>query len=66
MGSTAYEAINQSIGFAWKSDDNLLNFTYSNQHIPYENHPNQRMDMTDNLSDQFNLAHTGDTLAKSV
>ena len=59
VGSTAYEAINQSVRFAWKNDDNLLNFTYANQHIPYENYPNQRMDMTDNLSDQFNLAYTG-------
>ncbi|WP_295426627.1 TonB-dependent receptor plug domain-containing protein [uncultured Thiodictyon sp.] len=60
VGSTAFEAINQSVKFAWKNDRNLVNFTYGNQHIPYENYPNQRMDMTDNLSDQFNLAYTGD------
>ncbi|AUB80774.1 TonB-dependent receptor [Candidatus Thiodictyon syntrophicum] len=60
VGSTAFEAINQSVKFAWKNDRNLVSFTYGNQHIPYENYPNQRMDMTDNLSDQFNLAYTGD------
>jgi iron complex outermembrane receptor protein len=29
------------------------------QHIPYENFPNQRMDMTDNKSDQVNFGYTG-------
>ena len=59
VGSSAYEAINQSVRLAWKSGGTLLDFTYGYQHIPYENYPNQRMDMTDNLSDQFNLGYTG-------
>ncbi len=37
----------------------LLDFTYGFQDIPYEGYANQRMDMTDNQSDQFNLAYTG-------
>lgn len=59
VGSTAYETVNQAVRFAWKKDDQLLEFKYGRQHIPYENYPNQRMDMTDNVSDQFNLAYTG-------
>ena len=59
VGSTAYETVNQAIRFAWKQDDQLVEFKYGRQHIPYENYPNQRMDMTDNVSDQFNLAYTG-------
>ena len=59
VGSTAYEALNQSIKVAWTNGGSLVDFTYSRQHIPFENYPNQRMDMTDNLSDQFNLGYTG-------
>ncbi len=58
VGSTAYEASNQSIKLAWKYDNNLVDIAYGRQHIPYENYPNQRMDMTDNLSDRLNLAYT--------
>ncbi len=59
VGSTAYEAINQSVQVAWQGDGHGLDFTYGQQHIPYENYPNQRMDMTENRSDQFNLGYTG-------
>jgi iron complex outermembrane receptor protein len=59
VGSTAYETFNQAVKFAWKNDDHLVEFKYGRQHIPDENYPNQRMDMTDNVSDQFNLAYTG-------
>ncbi len=59
VGSTAYEAINQALKFAWKRDGDLFEFRVGRQHIPYEAFPNQRMDMTDNVSDQFNLAFTG-------
>ena len=59
VGSTAYKAVNQSVSLAWKGDTDLVEFRYGRQHIPYENYPNQRMDMTDNVSDQFSLAYTG-------
>jgi len=59
VGSSAYEAINQSVKLAWRNDRNLVDFTYGYQHVPYENYPNQRMDMTDNRSDQFNLGYAG-------
>ena len=60
VGSTAFEAVNQSVKVGWQNDGNLVDLAYSYQHIPYENYPNQRMDMTDNLSDQFNLGYTGE------
>jgi iron complex outermembrane receptor protein len=60
VGSTAYEASNHAVKLAWENDGHLLDFTYSYQNIPYEAYPNQRMDMTDNRSDQFNLSYTGE------
>lgn len=59
VGSSAYESVNQSLKAAWRKENHLLEFMYGHQHIPFENFPNQRMDMTDNVSDQFNLAYTG-------
>jgi len=59
VGSTAYEATNQSVRIAWRSGGHLLDFTYGLQDIPYEAYANQRMDMTDNRSDQYNLVYTG-------
>jgi iron complex outermembrane recepter protein len=59
VGSTAYESSNQAVRLAWQRGAHLLDFTYGIQDIPYEGYPNQRMDMTDNRGDQFNLAYTG-------
>jgi len=59
VGSSAYETTNQALKLAWKSDDHLFEFKYGRQHIPFENYPNQRMDMTDNASDKFSLTYTG-------
>ncbi|NDP48872.1 MAG: TonB-dependent receptor [Sulfuriferula multivorans] len=59
VGSSAYKSINQAVTLGWKGDTDLIEFRYGRQHIPYEAYPNQRMDMTDNVSDQFNLAYTG-------
>jgi iron complex outermembrane receptor protein len=59
VGSSAYEATNQSVRLAWQGDGALLDFKYGRQDIPYEHYPNQRMDLTDNQSDQFNLGYAG-------
>jgi iron complex outermembrane receptor protein len=59
VGSTAYKSVNQSVKLAWKGDADLVEFRYGHQYIPFENFPNQRMDMTDNVSDQFSLGWTG-------
>jgi iron complex outermembrane receptor protein len=56
VAGTAYEAINHSLGFAYKGDDSLLQATFSKQSAPYEQYPNQRMDMTDNDSNKLNLS----------
>ena len=58
VGSTAYESGNQSVEIAWRRDGQMIDFTYGRQDIPYENYPNQRMDMTENVSSQYNLAYT--------
>lgn len=59
VGSTAYKAINHALDFALRSDDHLIDLKLAHQKIPYENFPNQRMDMTDNESNQVNLGYTG-------
>ncbi|MHB9116957.1 MAG: TonB-dependent receptor [Burkholderiales bacterium] len=59
VGSTAYKSINQTLGIALRNDNHLFDLKLMNQHIPYENYPNQRMDMTQNNSDQVNLGYTG-------
>ena len=59
VGSTAYETTNQSLGIAWRTRDHLVDFTYTIQDIPFENFVNQRMDMTKNESDKFNLGYEG-------
>lgn len=59
VGSSAYKAINQAGRLALRRDGHLLELKYAHQHIPYEGFPNQRMDLTDNESDQVNIAYTG-------
>jgi iron complex outermembrane receptor protein len=59
VGSTAFESSNQTVRLAWHSGGHLLDFSYGYQNIPYEGYANQRMDMTENTSDQLNLAYTG-------
>ena len=59
VGSSAYKAINQALGIALRNANHLFDLKLGHQHIPYENFPNQRMDMTDNTSDQVNLGYTG-------
>lgn len=59
VGSTAYETTNQSLDIAWRRGNHLFDFTYTHQDIPFENFVNQRMDMTGNESDKFNLGYEG-------
>jgi iron complex outermembrane receptor protein len=59
VGSSAYKAINQALDIALRNDNHLFDLKLGHQHIPYENFPNQRMDMTGNTSDQVNLGYTG-------
>ncbi|MDP2029338.1 MAG: TonB-dependent receptor [Thiobacillus sp.] len=59
VGSTQYRSTNQSLGFALRHENHLLDLKLGYQHIPYQGFPNQRMDMTDNTSTQVNLGYTG-------
>jgi iron complex outermembrane receptor protein len=59
IGSTAYKSINQALDIALRSDEHLFDLKLVHQHIPYEWFPNQRMDMTDNKSDQIDLGYSG-------
>lgn len=59
VGSSLYKSENQSLGFALRHEDHLLELKLGVQNIPYQGFPNQRMDMTSNKSDQVNLRYTG-------
>lgn len=59
VGSTSYESTNQAIALALKHDKHTVQLTYSWQDIPYENYPNQRMDMTGNNEERYNLRYWG-------
>ncbi|MGB9129031.1 MAG: TonB-dependent receptor [Thiobacillus sp.] len=59
VGSSAYRSINHALGFALRNDKHLFDLKLAHQEIPYENFPNQRMDLTDNTSNQVNLGYTG-------
>lgn len=57
VAGTAYETVNHSLGFAYKGDDKLVQATVTVQNMPYQQYPNQRMDMTGNESTKLNLSY---------
>ncbi len=59
VGSTAYRSRNHSLGLAMRNENHLTELKLGVQDIPFQNWPNQRMDMTGNDSTQINLRHTG-------
>ncbi|WP_291993575.1 TonB-dependent receptor [Candidatus Accumulibacter sp. ACC003] len=59
VGSSSYKAENQSLSFALRQAEHLLELKFGYQHIPYQGFPNQRMDMTLNDSQQVNLRYLG-------
>ena len=59
VGSTSYESTNQAVALALKHDKHTVQLQYSWQDIPYENYPNQRMDLTGNQQQKFNLRYWG-------
>ncbi len=59
VGSSGYQTRNHALGFALRGDDHLVELKLGLQDIPYQNYPNQRMDMTGNDSRQFNLRYQG-------
>lgn len=61
VGASGYQSINQSLAFALRHDDHMVELTLGTQNIPYQGFPNQRMDMTSNKSEQANLRFTRQT-----
>lgn len=59
VGSSMYKSRNQSLGFALRHENHLVELKLGKQDIPYQGWPNQRMDMTGNDSDQINLRYAG-------
>jgi len=59
VGSSLYKSENQLLGLALRYAEHLFEFKYGYQHIPYQGFPNQRMDMTDNTSNQVNARYLG-------
>ncbi|HIC47321.1 MAG TPA: TonB-dependent receptor [Methylophaga aminisulfidivorans] len=59
VGSTAYETRNHALNLGFKLDNHLLQLKLAHQDIPYQGFPNQRMDMTENRSNQVNLIYNG-------
>lgn len=55
VGSSSYKARNQSLSLAFRGDASLLGLEVGMQDVPYQNFPNQRMDMTRNDSTHVNL-----------
>ncbi len=59
VGSTSYRARNHALTLALRGDAHLIEMRLGLQDIPYQGYPNQRMDMTGNDSQQFNLRYQG-------
>lgn len=59
VGSTAYESRNHALAFGLQHENHLLEFKLGLQDIPYQGFVNQRMDMTGNESEQYNLSYKG-------
>ena len=59
VGTSMYKSTNQSLGFALRNENHLVELKLGFQDIPYQGFPNQRMDMTANDSSQVNLRYKG-------
>ena len=59
VGSSYYRSINHALAFGVQQENHLLEFKLGLQNIPYQGFPNQRMDMTANDSQQYNLSYKG-------
>jgi len=56
VAGTAYETKNHNLSVAYKGDDSIFKATVIKQETPYQQYPNQRMDMTQNDSTKINLS----------
>ena len=59
VGSSSYKTRNHALTYALRDATQLMEVRLGVQDIPYQNFPNQRMDMTRNDSQQLNLRYQG-------
>ncbi len=59
VGSSYYRAINHALAFGAHRDNHLFEFKLGLQNIPEQGFANQRMDMTGNRAQQYNLTYEG-------
>lgn len=59
VGSSYYRTINHTFDFGVKQDNHQLSFKVGLQKIPEQGFVNQRMDMTDNQAQHYNLTYQG-------
>ena len=59
VGSTAYDTRNHTLSLAFRSGDHLIEARAGFQDMPYQNFPNQRMDLTGNTQHRLNLRYQG-------
>ncbi|NOT15176.1 MAG: TonB-dependent receptor plug domain-containing protein [Methylotenera sp.] len=59
VGSSYYESRNHALAVGVKLDNHLVEFKVGLQDIPSQGFANQRMDMTGNESEQYNLSYQG-------
>jgi iron complex outermembrane recepter protein len=59
VGSSSYLARNHAVTIATRRDQHLFEVKVGLQDIPFQNFPNQRMDMTGNDGTQVNLRYQG-------
>lgn len=57
VGSTAYRSVNHAVKLGLRGARQQADITYRYQHVPFEGFPNQRMDLTDNETDQVNAGY---------
>ncbi|MGE0810125.1 MAG: TonB-dependent receptor plug domain-containing protein [Immundisolibacter sp.] len=57
VGSTAYRSVNHAVKLGLRGTDQQADISYRYQHVPFEGFPNQRMDLTDNETDQVNAGY---------
>jgi iron complex outermembrane recepter protein len=60
VGSTYYHAINHALALGVHQDNHLFEFKLALQDIPEQGFVNQRMDMTGNRAEQYNVKYEGD------
>lgn len=59
VGSSAYRTRNHQLTAGWRSGAHLVDARIGLQDMPFQNFPNQRMDLTDNRAERFNLHYRG-------